>query len=68
MEFPEKEEMKSFMLYQGRWQLSAVVLSAPLTFVSSHVPVWAALFIVHVLGATIFYPVDEKIFDSADSD
>lgn len=63
MEFPNRENLESFMLYQGRWQLSALVLAAPLAYVSNYVPAWVALFIVHVLGATIFYPVDEKIFD-----
>lgn len=63
MEFPDKEDLESFMLYQGRWQLSAVVLAAPLAFTSNYVPSWVALFIVHVLGAIIFYPVDEKIFN-----
>lgn len=54
---------RSFALYHGRWQLSAVVLAAPLAITSNYVPAWVALFIVHVLGAIVFYPVDKKILD-----
>ena len=57
-------DTKPFALYHGRWQLSAIVLAAPLAYFSNYMPAWVALFVVHVIGACVFYPVDNIILNS----
>jgi ABC-type glycerol-3-phosphate transport system permease component len=53
-----------FMLYVGRWMLSAVVMMAPLFLLrfTKITNEYLKLFIVQVIGAFIFYKLDAYLF------
>jgi hypothetical protein len=60
--------VKQYLIYHGRWQLSAVVMMAPMYLFSTtlDLPVWIAFPIVHVIGAIIFWYIDKFIFTEID--
>ena len=58
--------IKTFLLYIGRWQLSGFVL-APVLAVMTDAPFYdagviKATIIANLIGGSIFYFVDRKIF------
>jgi hypothetical protein len=61
-------DTKKYAIYHGRWQLSSVVMMAPMYFFSTYLalPIWIAFPIVHVIGAIMFWYIDGWIF--ADDD
>lgn len=60
------EFVKKYTLYHGRWQLSSVMMMVPMYVFSTllSLPIWIAFPIVHVIGAVIFWYIDEWIFAS----
>ena len=58
-------DWKKYTIYHVRWQLSAVVMVAPMFVATTLVGLegWLALFPVHVFGAVIFWYIDKRIFD-----
>jgi hypothetical protein len=61
-------DWRAYGLYHARWQLSAVVMVAPVwvfTMVVGLSPT-LALLPAHVIGATVFWYVDKWIFTSAE--
>ena len=53
---------KQYIIYHGRWQLSTIVMSGPITLLSYHFSPVIALALSQVIGACIFWKVDEWIF------
>ena len=58
--------MTRFILYLLRWQLSGVVLAPVLALMTSR-PLWepsivAATIVANLIGGTVFFWVDKKIF------
>jgi hypothetical protein len=60
---------KKYGIYHARWQLSTVVMSAPLYVLTDVVGLMSvvALPIVQFLGACVFWYVDGWIFDEENS-
>jgi len=56
---------KQYGIYHGRWQLSTVVMSAPLYVLTDVLGLMSviALPIVQFIGACVFWYVDRWIFD-----
>lgn len=56
--------MKRFFLYLGRWQLSGIVLAPVLYLLTGIDPTKSvsATIIANLIGGTIFYWVDKRIF------
>lgn len=57
--------LKQYAIYHGRWQLSTVVMMGPMFVATTMIglPGWAALPLVQVIGACIFWYVDRWIFE-----
>ena len=57
-------DIEQYGIYHARWQLSSIVMMAPMYFFSTllALPIWIAFPIVHVIGAIIFWYVDKWIF------
>lgn len=56
---------KRYIIYHGRWQLSTIVMSAPITLFSYYFSPVIALALSQVIGACIFWKVDEWIFEDS---
>lgn len=56
--------MKRYLIYHARWQLSSILMMAPMYFFATllALPIWAAFPIVHVIGGAIFWYIDGWIF------
>lgn len=54
---------KTYFIYHGRWQVSAMVMAVPMAIVSNYTSATAALFIVQFIGAIIFFPIDKLILN-----
>ena len=56
--------VRKYALYHARWQLSSIVMMAPMYFFATmlELPIWIAFPIVHFIGAIIFWYVDKHIF------
>lgn len=54
----------TYTLYHARWQLSSVLMMAPMYLFSTMLalPIWIAFPIVHFIGAVIFWYIDGWIF------
>jgi len=59
-------DLKKYSMYHGRWQLSSIVMMAPMWFFATYLalPIYISFPIVHVIGATIFWYVDKWIFSN----
>lgn len=56
-----KNNLKQFVLYGARWQLSSLIL-APCLALLGGLGVWPATIIANLIGACIFFFVDKHIF------
>lgn len=54
--------MKRFIIYALRWQLSSPILAATLYFLNP-LGFVAATIIANIIGACVFFYVDESIFN-----
>lgn len=61
-------DIRRYLLYHGRWQLSTVVMMGPMYALTTIFGLSGtlALPIVQVIGAAIFYYVDRWIFNDDD--
>ncbi len=54
-----------FLLYVGRWILSAIVMMAPLYFIKKYTTItneYVHLIMIQIIGAFIFYQLDAYLF------
>jgi len=54
---------KKYLIYHGRWQLSTVVMSGPITLFSYYFSPIIALAFSQVIGACVFWYIDKWIFN-----
>lgn len=63
MKLPSKATLKQFLLYHLRWQSGFVVVYPTTNFLLEHsIPLWLAIVLSSMVGATVFFFVDMKIF------
>lgn len=60
--------IKRYLIYHARWQASTVVMLAPITVFSWYFGPQISLVLSQVIGACIFYYVDDWIFDESEQD
>jgi hypothetical protein len=59
-------DWKKYLIYHGRWQLSTVVMLGPITVFSWYFGPQVSLVLSQVIGAAVFYKVDQWIFTDND--
>lgn len=56
-------DWKRYGIYHARWQLSTIVMAAPIAFFNRYFGAVVALAFAQVIGACVFWYVDAWIFD-----
>ena len=58
-------DLRQYGVYHARWQLSSIVMMAPMYFFATFLalPIWIAFPIVHFIGAIVFWYIDAWIFN-----
>jgi hypothetical protein len=63
MKLPSKSTLKQFLLYHLRWQSGFVVVYPTTNFLMHQgLPLWLSIIFSSMVGATVFFFVDMKIF------
>jgi len=57
-----KSELKRYLIYHIRWQISAWVMLPLMIILESNFPLWANLMAGQFFGALVFWCVDKWIF------
>jgi hypothetical protein len=61
-------EWSTYATYHGRWQLSTIVMSVPITVFTTYLPAWQALALSQFIGACVFWYIDKWIFEDQTSE
>lgn len=51
-----------YFIYHMRWQFSGVVMLPFMMLLEKHLPLWQNLAVGSLVGATIFWFIDKRIF------
>jgi hypothetical protein len=59
--------LKRYLIYHGRWQLSTIVMAVPITILTMYLPAAVALALAQFMGACVFWYLDRWIFSDQNS-
>lgn len=59
---PLNIQLRTFLLYAFRWQLSTPILALVCGFMNDTKTEWASAAVANLVGSCIMYPVDKLIF------